>query len=303
MRTMGRTGLVVSEIGFGCGGNAGLMVHGTADEQRAAISTALELGINYFDTAPVYGDTASESNLGRALRSLGAKPIVATKIALEFDELDDIPAAVVDSVERSLERLGLERLELVHLHNRVGTRRAPKPNIGVGALLTVDDVLGPRGVVEGLRRLRTRGLVGSFGCCAFGGEMQAVRTLIDSGWFDNLLVHYSLLNRTAWNPASEHDGMNYEGIGEYAARRGLGTSVLRVFEGGALTGARHRLARESASPSYQRAVAKARALLEETNEHPVRYALRFALSNPDVSTVLIGFSEARQVEEAAAFAA
>ncbi len=298
---MGRTGLRVSEIGFGCGGNAGLMVAGSVQEQRAAVSTALELGINYFDTAPVYGDTASERNLGVALRSLGAKPIVATKIALELNELDDIAGAVVRSVENSLERLGLENVELVHVHNRVGSQRAAKPDIGVGALLTVDDVLGRNGVLDGLRELRKRGLVRFFGCCSYGGEMRAVRALIDSGAFDNMLVHYSVINQTAWTPSPGGDVHDYESIGAYAADHGMGTSALRILEGGALTGARHPLARASVSEDYRRSAERAHALRDVMEGNPVRFAIRFALSNPDISTALVGFSDAGQVAEAVRF--
>jgi len=287
-RTMGRTGMRVSEIGFGCGGNAGLMVAGSAQEQRAAVSTALELGINYFDTAPVYGDTASERNLGAALRSLGAKPIVATKIALELDELDDIAGAVVRSVENSLERLGLQSVELVHVHNRVGSQRAAKPDIGIGALLTVDDILGRKGVLDGLQKLRKRGLVRFFGCCSYGGEMQAVRALIESGAFDNMLVHYSVLSQTAWTPSTGGDVHDYESIGAYAADHGIGTSALRILEGGALTGVQHPLARPH-------------ALHDLMEDNPVRFAIRFALSNPGISIALIGFSDAGQVVEAVRF--
>lgn len=296
-RQIGRTGLFVSEIGFGCGGNAGLMVKGTPDEQRAAVATALELGIDYFDTAPVYGDTASETNLGRTLAALGARPTVATKIALEIADLDDIAGAVVRSVENSLARLQLERVALVQLHNRVAALRAPKPEIGVGAMLTLDDVLGPGGVLEGLKRLRARGLVRFFGCCAYGGEMPKVRALIDSGEFDNLLVHYSVLNQTAWLPSSE--GLpNYDGIGAYAAAHGMGASALRILEGGALTGERHRLARGAAPDEYARALERARGLAGAAGVDPVRFAMRFALDNQELSTILVGFSDSEQVKQA-----
>ncbi len=63
-REIGNTGIRVSEIAFGGGGNAGLMVSGTAEQQLVAIERALELGINYFDQAPDYGNGTSELNLG-----------------------------------------------------------------------------------------------------------------------------------------------------------------------------------------------------------------------------------------------
>ncbi|MYF65600.1 MAG: hypothetical protein F4185_06930 [Chloroflexi bacterium] len=55
-REVGNTGVQVSEIGFGGGGNAGLMVRGTPEQQREAVARAIELGINYFDQSPDYGD-------------------------------------------------------------------------------------------------------------------------------------------------------------------------------------------------------------------------------------------------------
>ena len=69
-RTLGRTGLEVSEIGFGCGNVGGLMIRGSEQEQIEAVSRALELGINYFDTAPLYGNGQSETNLGKVLTEL-----------------------------------------------------------------------------------------------------------------------------------------------------------------------------------------------------------------------------------------
>ena len=78
-RPLGKTGLRVSVLGYGCGAIGGLMVKGTATEQDRAIGRAIDQGITYFDTASAYGDGVSESNLGRALKALGAKVIVAPR--------------------------------------------------------------------------------------------------------------------------------------------------------------------------------------------------------------------------------
>jgi aryl-alcohol dehydrogenase-like predicted oxidoreductase len=274
-RRLGRTGLDVSEIGFGCGITAGLMIHGSPEARRAAVAHAVELGINYFDTAPAYGDTVSEANLGQALAALDASPIVATKVALRLEELDDIAGAVTRSVEGSLARLRRQRLALVQLHNRVGAHRAPKPDVGTGALLTVDDVLGPGGVTDALTRLRERGMVEFFGCCAFGGEAAAVARVIDSGVFDTVLVHYSATNPTAWTPAAQAGTRDYGRVGARAAAAGMGTIALRVLEGGKL----------AASPV------------------DAEHALRFALTNGGLSTVLVGFSELAQIDQAVGAAA
>ncbi len=269
-RKLGRTGLSVPEIGYGCGPTAGLMVRGTFAERCDAVARALALGIDYFDTAPVYGDTASEAHLGETLRALGARPTIATKVALEANDFGDIGGGVVRSVEASIERIG-QRIALIQLHNRVGAKRADKAEYGSGALLTVDDVLGTGGVAAAFNALRDRGLVRFFGCSAYGGDPAAVARLIDSGAFDTITVNYSLSNRTAWEP-DETAARNYDGGGKRAAAAGMGIIGLRILEGGALV---------------DRAAA----------------AVRFALSNKDLSTVLIGFSDIAQIEAATLYAA
>ena len=104
-RQLGKTGLTVSEIGFGCGNVGGLMIRGNHDEQVEAVKHALELGINYFDTAPVYGDGQSETNLGKVLDELNPKIILATKVRIGRDDLQDIKSAVQRSLDTSLKRL------------------------------------------------------------------------------------------------------------------------------------------------------------------------------------------------------
>ena len=81
-RVLGRTGLRVSALGFGCGDVGGLMVRGTAADQERAVARALALGINYFDTAPIYGLGHSEEVVGRALEGLRERPYVFTKASL-----------------------------------------------------------------------------------------------------------------------------------------------------------------------------------------------------------------------------
>lgn len=296
-RTLGRTGLRISEIGFGCGGGAGLMVKGSPEAQKAAVARALELGITYFDTAPVYGAGRSETNLGNALHELDAKPIVVTKVALDLEELDDIAGSVVRSVEQSLERLRREAVEVVYLHNRVAAERAPKPDVGVGALLTADDVLGPGGVVEGLERLRKRGLVKHFGCCSYGGEMDVLDRVLASDAFDTMLVHYNVITQTAWRSAVPGSVIpDYHGIAARAVARGMGTAILRVLEAGLLAGNSREA--PSAKQDAERARAAALGFLQNGDTTLAPSAIRFALSNPGVSVVLIGVSEVAHVDAA-----
>src|SRR3990172_2122882 len=104
-RVLGKTGLRVSMLSFGCGAVGGLMVKGAAADQERAVARAMEFGINYFDTAPMYGNGESERNLGRVLKALNRpKVYVGTKVRLEGS--GDIARSIANSLEASLRRLG-----------------------------------------------------------------------------------------------------------------------------------------------------------------------------------------------------
>jgi aryl-alcohol dehydrogenase-like predicted oxidoreductase len=88
------------------------------------VERALELGINYFDTAASYGEGQSERHLGETLKDVRAEPYVGTKFRVARETLRDLRTAVVASVEASLQRLGRERVDLLQLHNTLLTGRA-----------------------------------------------------------------------------------------------------------------------------------------------------------------------------------
>ena len=306
-RTLGKTGLRISEIGFGCGPTAGLMVAGSPEERLRAVSRALELGINYFDTAPVYGDGLSETHLGEALKDLGADALVGTKVALRSEDLGDISGSIVRSVEGSLRRLKRESTDILHLHNRVALERPAGAKAAVGPLITLDEILGPRGILETFEALRRQGKVRFFGLCAFGGEVTVITRLLDSGRFRSLLVYYNILNPTAGRPApAGFRGHDYGRVIDRAAAHGTGVIALRVLAAGALSGEteRHPLAaRDRGGTDRERDVKRARALtfLTENGKYTlVQTAIRFALMKREISTVLVGFSTFSHLEEAAA---
>jgi aryl-alcohol dehydrogenase-like predicted oxidoreductase len=301
LRTLGRTALPVSEIGFGCGPTGGLMIRGSAAERREAAACALSLGIGYFDTAPGYGSGTSETHLGETLHQLGAPAVVASKVALGPDDLVDIVESIQRSVEASLTRLRLPELALIQLHNRIGLERASKAPFGTGALLAIEDVLDPDGVLEAFERLRARGLVRFFGCSAFGGDMSMVRRLIDSDTIHVLTVHYSLLNRSAWTGRAKAGMLDYSESGRRAASHGMGTVALRVLEGGMLGSAGEGASR-SANPTARAAAERSAAILRDAGIDPAEGAIRFALSNSEISVVLVGFSHIEQIRDAARYA-
>ncbi len=307
-RKFGGTDLEISEIGFGCGNTAGLMIWGSEADRVRAAAHAMELGVNYFDTAATYGDGKSEENLGPVLAQLPERPLVGSKVALQEEELADIPGNIRKSVERSLRRLGLERLDIVHLHNRVTARREPGKTLAIGALLDMEQMLGEGGVQETFEALRREGKVRHFGYCAFGGDPAAYREVAEKGAFESLLVFYNILNPTSDRtmPAGfgQHD---YGQIMGTAAERGVGTVILRVLEAGALSGSAtpHEMNRGGPGndAEYARNAERARALeflKRDADETLAQVAVRFALMNRRVSTVLVGFSEMAQIDEAVA---
>ena len=94
LRVFGRTGMQLSVLGFGCGAVGGLMVRGDAADQERTIARAIDAGVNYFDTAVLYGDGESERNLGRVLQKLKpANVVVGTKVRLPPGELGRIDDA------------------------------------------------------------------------------------------------------------------------------------------------------------------------------------------------------------------
>lgn len=307
-RKFGGADFEISEIGFGCGNTAGLMIWGSEADRVRAAAHAMELGINYFDTAATYGDGKSEENLGPVLAQLPERPLVGSKVALQEEELADIPGNIRKSVERSLRRLGLERLDIVHLHNRVTSRREPGKTLAIGALLDIEQMLGEGGAQETFEALRREGKVRHFGYCAFGGDPSAYREVAEKGAFQSLLVFYNILNPTSDRtmPAGfgQHD---YGQIMGTAAERGVGTVILRVLEAGALSGSAtpHEMNRGGPGndAEYARNAERARALeflKRDADETLAQVAIRFALMNRNVSTVLVGFSEMAQIDEAAA---
>ena len=146
-RPLGRTGLNVSEIGFGCGNVGGLMIRGEHQDQVKAAARAMELGINYFDTASSYGDGVSETNLGKVQNELRADVYVGTKFRVDSQDMADIKGAVIRSVDESLARMGREQVDLIQLHNHVTPQREARESS-----LSPEDVVGE--VVQATETLR-----------------------------------------------------------------------------------------------------------------------------------------------------
>jgi aryl-alcohol dehydrogenase-like predicted oxidoreductase len=303
-RIVGKTGIKVSEIGFGCGNNAVLMVKAPYVDQRAAVRHALDLGINFFDTAFAYGLGKSEENLGRILNDLGAEPVISTKIRLEADAVGDVGAATIRATEAGLKRLNRDRVDFIQLHTRVTLGRGA----GKRFSLTPQDVLGPKGVVEGFKTMRDRGKVGCFGFSGLG-EVAALHQLVDSGEFHGFQAYYNLLNPSAGQPVPQgFSALDYRLIIDRAAAKGMGAFVIRVLAAGALTAdpgpgggsSPEPLSPGSDYPLDVERAEKVKAALVVDGKSLTQAAIRFGLMKSEVSTVLVGFSNTTHIDEAVA---
>jgi aryl-alcohol dehydrogenase-like predicted oxidoreductase len=302
LREFGRTGMRLSILGFGCGAVGGLMVRGDPADQERTVARALDAGVNYFDTAVQYGDGVSEKNLGRVLKALKpANAVVGTKVRLQPADFGRIGAAVAASLDASLGRLGLERVDIFHLHNPIAD--------GSAGAMTAGQVLDE--VVPAFDKLRRQGKLRFPGLTAVG-DTAALHQVIDAGVFGSAQVSYNMLNPSAAAalPAN-YPAQDYGRLLDRTTAAGVGVVCIRVLAGGALSGVaeRHPIASPAPAPigsalSYDGDLARARRLqplVDDGYAHSLtEAATRFAITHPAIGTILVGIATPQQFYDALA---
>ena len=208
-RILGRTGIRVSEIGFGCGAIGGMIIKAPFDERVAAVQRALELGFNYFDTAASYGNGQSEKNLGEVLNQLKPDITVASKFSIAGSDLSDIAGAVRRSLEASLARLGRNSLDIFQLHTPV------YPDAGASSDgIRLKNVLGSGGVADALDALRQEGLIRFTGFTGLG-DTSALHGVVESRRFDIVQTYLNMLNPSASTRLPDaFKGQDFAGLAE-----------------------------------------------------------------------------------------
>ncbi len=305
LRTFGRTGMQLSVLGFGCGAVGGFMVRGDPAEQERTVARAIAAGVNYFDTAVLYGDGESEKNLGRVLQTLKpADAIVGTKVRVPPDALGHIGDTVTKSLEGSLARLRLDRVDIFHLHNQITAN-------GGGSTLSVRQVLDD--VVPAFERLRQQGKIRFLGITALAIPRRCIRC-----WMRVLSTARRWSTTCSIRPPPNHCRRTIrrrimDGCSITPGQAGVGVVGIRVLAGGALSGSaeRHPIAGPAPEPigsamSYDADIDRARRLLPLVQEgfaaSLTEAATRFALSRPAMGTILVGMATPQQFEAALAAA-
>lgn len=301
-RRLGRTGLSVSVLGYGAGAVGGLFTKGAAADQERALARAIEAGINYFDTAPIYGNGESERNLGRALKALKADVVVGTKVRLTADHRADVAGAIVRGMDESLKRMGRDHVDLFQLHNPLTAQDA-------GDKLAIDIALEQ--VAPAMEKLKASGKTRFIGFSGVG-EPAALLRAVESKLFDTVQVVYNALNPSAGGPMpAGAPGLDYGRLLDKAKAADMGTIIIRALAGGALSGTtdRHPLAMQDvapigSAPDFAADVARAKELeplvRDGTAGSLTELGERFVISHPAVSTMLIGYSTLDHLEAAIA---
>jgi aryl-alcohol dehydrogenase-like predicted oxidoreductase len=290
-RTLGKTGLEVSELGYGAWGIGGdAWIGADDDESLRALRLAIELGVNFLDTAYAYGDGHSEQLVGAAVRESADTVYVASKVPPKNWQWPAQPGVraeetfpadwIVTCTERSLGNLGLETIDVQQLH------------------VWSDEWLGQGDWLEAVERLKRDGKIRFFGVSINNHQPENAIGLVESGIVDTVQVIYNVFDQ------SPEDGL-FPAV--EAARVGV---IARVpFDEGALTGS---VRPDTTFPEddfrngyfagerkrevvWERVQAIARDLDVEV-DRLAEIALRFCLSHPATSVVIPGMRSTRNVE-------
>ena len=298
-RLFGNTGLQVSELVLGAGYVGGIVIHADDETRRTLMRRLLEAGINWIDTAESYGQGASEEALGWLLAELPEdnRPYISTKFRLDTERLDDIPDQIETSLKGSLDRLGLERVDLYQLHNPLGQGG-----------FNIEHVLGPGGVCDCLDALKAQGLFDHIGFTALGDVAQC-KQLIASGRVAAAQVYYNLLNPSAGRQMRGNwPTTNFENLIADCQDYGVAVMNIRIFAGGALASSKPHGREAPITKNADVATEHARAerllaALPGSSVTRAQSAVRFGLAHSGISGIVLGLAELSHLEEALGAAA
>lgn len=295
-RRLGRTGLDVSELVFGCGNVGGLLIRGTPDDMRITVRRALDAGINWFDTAAAYGDGVSEQSLGSLLDEIEDTPYVSTKLRLDTGRLDDAAGQVERLMGESLRRLGRPSVDLVQLHNPIARETGARNAIAEAELTR------PGGVIDALDRIREQGLTRFIGMTGLG-EGESCRRIAATGRFDTAQVYFNMLNPSAARAMPPRwTGQNFAGLLDACRSNDMGVIAVRVLAAGILAGdGRHgresMLTSDTDVASEEHKTRAVFAALGDGHGTRAQAAIRFVLSNSNIAAANIGVAEPAQLDE------
>jgi D-threo-aldose 1-dehydrogenase len=275
MRPFGSTGLTVSAVCFGAG-PLGAMSETDGATGADVVDAVLSSPIRFLDTSNGYSDGASERRIAAGIAQHGGLPadvVVATKV--DASGSDYSGERVRRSVQESKERLGLDELPLVYLHD---------PEFHDFDMMTERG-----GAVDALVALRESGEIGRIGLA--GGDSLVMKRYLDLGVFEALLTHsrWTLVDRSA------------DGIIAQAHDAGMGIANAAIYGGGALADPRGEAPRygyRPMTPAIRAAIRRLADVCERWGTDVPTAALQASLREERVHTTVIGFTKAARIDEA-----
>jgi D-threo-aldose 1-dehydrogenase len=286
LKTLGTTGLRVTPLCIGCaelGNMPETFNYSVAEDQAlATLRAALASPINFLDTAGAYGDGESERRIGLALRERGGVPagvVLATKADRDLHTGDFSGAQIKRSVERSLRLLGVDRLQLVYLHDPEHT--------------SFESIMGKGGATEVLLDFKRQGVIDHLGMA--GGPIDLMIRYIETGAFEVVITHnrYTLLNRSA------------EPLLRRAAEQGVAAVNAAPYGSGILAkgpDAYPRYAYQQAAGLLLERVRRMDVLCREHGVPLAAAALQFSLRDPRIVSTIVGISRPERLEQTLALA-
>ena len=281
LRPFGQTDLQVTPICFGTaalGNMPDTYAQAVPEDQAlATLRSAFDSPVNFLDTAASYGDGESERRIGLVLRELGGLPnslVLATKADRDLQTGDFSGEQIKRSVERSLRLLGLDHLQIVHLHDPEHT--------------TFEQVMAPGGPLQVLQDFHTQGVIQHLGIS--GGPIDMLIRYVETGAFQAVVTHnrYTLLNRTA------------QPLIDLAARRGLAVLNAAPYGSGLLARGPEAFPRYAYQPAPQDVLARARQIADVCQRFDVPLpaaALQFSVRDPRITSTIVGPTHPDHVAE------
>src|SRR5215213_688709 len=280
-KTLGGTDLSVSPLCVGCAplGDMPETFDYSVDEERAreTLRTVLESQINFLDTAASYGNGESERRIGEVLKEMGGLPedvVLATKADRDLTTGDFSGEQMRRSLGRSLRLLGMDRLQLVYLHD-------PENE-------SFEHMMSDGGPLEVLTGLKEEGVIQHLGVA--GGPIDLMIRFVETDLFEAVITHnrYTLLNRTA------------DPLFDVAAERGVAALNAAPYGSGILAKGPDAYARYEYREAPPEMVERVRATEMACREFGVPLAaaaLQFSLREPRVVSTIVGISRPERVEQ------
>ena len=280
-RPFGNTGLFVTPVCIGAaplGDMPDTFAYSVTEENALATVRAAFAGpLNFLDTAANYGNGESERRIGKVIRELGGLPdgyVLATKADRNMENGDFSGEQIKRSIEGSLERLGLDRLQFVYIHDPEHT--------------TFENVMGPKGPLEVLKDYKDQGVIEHIGMS--GGPIPMLIRYIETGEFSAVETHnrYTLLNRSA------------EPLLETAARLGVAVINAAPYASGLLAKGPDAYARYVYSEAPPHILERARKIAEICKEFQVPMAaaaLQFSMRDSRITSTVVGVSKPERIAQ------